>query len=118
MRNKGHIVTISSLAGIRPLRQSPAYSATKRYQIHYTSCLAQKANNEKLPLKFTTIVPGFIRTDMLKHKYPFTTSMEKGTRLIYNAIELKRRYTTIPGKWRWVEIIWRAIPNSIWEKIW
>lgn len=114
----GHIGDISSMAGIRPLRQSPAYSATKRYQIHYMSCLAQKAHREKVPVKFTTIVPGFIRTDFLKTKYPFTTSVEKGSKLIYHALEKRRRYTTIPGRWRWIEIIWRLIPNFIWERIW
>jgi Short-chain dehydrogenases of various substrate specificities len=114
----GHIVVISSLAGIRPLRQSPAYSATKRFQIHYTSCLAQKANKERLPIIFTTIVPGFIRTDMLKHTYPFTISLEKGAGMIYNTIEKRRRYSTVPGRWRWIEFFWRLIPNIVWEKMW
>lgn len=112
----GQIVTISSLAGIRSLRQSPAYSATKRFQIHYTSCLAQKSNKAGYPIYFTTIVPGFIRTPMLKHKYPFTTSLENGARLIFNTIENKRRYTTVPGRWRWIEIIWRLIPTYVWER--
>ena len=117
-QRSGHIVVISSLAGIRALRQSPAYSATKRFQIQYTSCLAQKANHERLPIIFTTIVPGFIRTDMLKYKYPFTISLEKGARLIYNIIENRRRFSTVPGRWRWIEPLWKLIPNFLWEKIW
>lgn len=117
-QNSGHIVDISSLAGVRPLRQSPAYSATKRCQMHYMSCLAQKANSENLFMVFTTIVPGFIRTQMLNYKYPFTVSEEKGARLIFNKIEKKRRYSTVPGRWRWIEVIWRLIPARVWEKIW
>lgn len=117
-QNSGHIVDISSLAGIRPLRQSPAYSATKRCQMHYMSCLAQKANSDGLFLVFTTIVPGFIRTRMLNYKYPFTISLEKGSRLIFNKIEKNRRYSTVPGRWRWIEVIWRLIPGRVWEKIW
>lgn len=117
-QNSGHIVDISSLAGIRPLRQSPAYSATKRCQMHYMSCLAQKANSDNLFLVFTTIVPGFIRTRMLNYKYPFTISLQKGSRLIFNKIEKKRRYSTVPGRWRWIEVIWRLIPGRLWEKIW
>ncbi|MCD8186647.1 MAG: SDR family NAD(P)-dependent oxidoreductase [Rikenellaceae bacterium] len=117
-QRSGHLVVISSLAGLRALRQSPAYSATKRFQIHYTSCLAQKANHERLPILFTTIVPGFIRTEMLKFRYPFTISLEKGSRLIYNKIEKRRRYSTVPGRWRWIEPLWRMIPNMLWEKIW
>jgi len=117
-QRSGHIAVISSLAGIRALRQSPAYSASKRFQIQYTSCLAQKANHERLPILFTTIVPGFIRTDMLKYKYPFTISLEKGSRLIYNKIEKRRRFSTVPGRWRWIEPLWKMIPNMLWEKIW
>lgn len=117
-QNHGHIAVIASLAGIRPLRQSPAYSATKRFQIHYTSCLAQKANQECVPTVFTTIVPGFIKTDMLKFTYPFAISLEKGARLIYNKIEKRRRFSTVPGRWRWIEPLWRLIPNFLWEKIW
>lgn len=114
----GHIAAISSLAGIKPLRQSPAYSATKRFQIHYLSCLAQKSYKEKTSIIFTTIVPGFIRTDFLKTKYPFTTSVDRGAKLIFEAIEKRRRYTTVPGRWRWIEFIWRLIPDFIWERIW
>lgn len=117
-RGEGHIAVISSLAGIKSLRQSPAYSATKRFQMHYMSCLAQKANKEKLQIAFTTIIAGFIVTDMLKFKYPFAASLEKGGKLIFNAIEKKYRYATIPGRWRWVEAVWRLIPNPIWEKVW
>lgn len=116
-RPQGQIAVISSLAGIRPLRQSPAYSATKRYQMHYVSCLAQKAHHEKLPLKFTTIIPGFIRTDMLKHKYPLTTSLEKGASLIFRAIERRARYATVPGWWCPIKFLWRLIPSFIWERM-
>ena len=117
-RRSGHIVCIGSLAGIRPLRQSPAYSATKRFQIHYTSCLAQKANSERLPIIFTTVIPGFIKTDMLKRRYPFAVSLDKGARMVYTTIEKRRRFSTVPGRWRWIEPLWRMIPNILWEKIW
>ncbi len=117
-KGAGQIVDISSLAGIRSLRQSPAYSATKRYQIHYMSCLAQKAHKEKVRIHFTTIIPGFIRTGMLRYKYPLTISLERGAKLIFQAINLRLRYTTVPGRWRWIEMIWRLIPNAIWERVW
>lgn len=115
--SRGHIVDIASVAGIKALRQSTAYSATKRYQIHYINCLAQKANKEKLPISFTTILPGFIKTDMLKHKYPFVISLDKGARLIYKAIERNMRRTIVPGRWRVVVFVWRLIPNRLWEKL-
>ena len=114
----GHIVAFSSIAGIRPLRQAPAYSATKRYQAHYISCLAQRANKEKRPIKFTTILPGFIQTELLSREYPLTISLEKGAPLLFKAIEREKRTTILPGRWRWLVFLWKLIPNALWEKVW
>lgn len=114
----GQIAVLSSVAGTKPLRQSPAYSATKRYQMHYTSCLAQKSHKERLGIRFTTVVPGFIRTPMLKFKYPLSIDLGKGSRLIFNGIERRRRIAVVPGRWRVVRFIWNLIPNSIWERVW
>ncbi len=110
----GHFVTIASVAGVRPLRHSPAYSASKRYKIHYTSALAAMAHKNKENIHFTTIKPGFIDTDLLHQKYPLTISLEKGSRLIYNAIEKKKRCAILPGRWRWIVGLWKLIP--FWEK--
>lgn len=113
----GQIVDISSIASVRPLRHSPAYSATKRYQAHYMSCLAQKANKEKLGIKFTTIFPAWIKTDMLKHDYPIVISLEKGVRLIARAIDRKKRKAIVPGGWVFLVALWRLIPNFIYERL-
>ncbi len=110
----GQFVAIASIAGLRPLRQSPAYSATKRYQIHYMSCLAQLAHKNREHIRFTTIIPGFIQTDLLRHRYPLVVSLEKGAHLIYKAIKKKKRRAIVPGRWRLVAFIWRLIP--FWEK--
>lgn len=110
----GHFVTIASVAGIRPLRQAPAYSATKRYKIHYTAALAAMALHNKENIHFTTIEPGFIDTELLHRKYPFMISLDKGSRLIYNAIEKKKRCVILPDRWRWIAFLWKLIP--FWEK--
>ena len=114
---KGHIAGISSIAGTKALRQAPAYSSTKRFQSHYLSCLAQKANKEHLPITITTIKPGFIRTALVKQEYPLMIDVKKGGRLIFNAIEKKKRSVIVPGRWRWVVFFWKLFPNRVWEKI-
>lgn len=110
----GQFVTIGSVAGIRPLRHSPAYSASKRYEMHYTSCLAQLAHKYRESITFTTIIPGFIQTELLKNKYPMVVSLEKGTRLIYKAISKQKRRAIVPGRWRLIVFVWKLIP--FWEK--
>lgn len=118
-RECGHIADISSVAGVKPLRQSPAYSATKRYQTHYMACLAQKARKEKAPIRFTTILPGFIDTDLLKeNSYPMTTSLANGSRQIHAAIEKRRRYAIVPRRWRLIVACMKLVPGPLWERIW
>ncbi|MDR1415013.1 MAG: SDR family NAD(P)-dependent oxidoreductase [Odoribacteraceae bacterium] len=113
----GHIAVISSIAGIKPLDEAPAYSATKRYVTHYTSCLARKARRENIPLTFTTILPGFIRTELLQRDYPLSISLEKGARLIFRAIERGKRSVILPGRWRPIMLLARLIPGRLWEKM-
>ncbi len=115
--NGGHISVIASVAGIRSLRMCPSYSSSKRYNIHFVDCLAQKAHHEKLDIKFTTILPGFIRTDLLKNeKYPLMISVEKAGKLIFQAIEKKKRKAYIPIRWMFVAWGWKLIPKFVWER--
>lgn len=116
-QREGQFAAISSVAGIRSLRHAPSYSATKRYITHYMACLAQKGHKDKLPVKFTTILPGFIRTELLRHDYPFIISLEKGADLIFEAIEKRKRKSTLPGRWRVIAVIWQLIPQWIWERV-
>ena len=62
----GHIVAISSVAGIRGSRQAPSYNATKSYQINYLEGLRQKSTKSKKPIFVTDIRPGLVDTDMAK----------------------------------------------------
>lgn len=62
----GHLVAISSIGGLRGSRQSPAYNATKAYQINYVEGLRQKATKLKDPIFITDIRPGLVGTEMAK----------------------------------------------------
>lgn len=59
----GQLAVISSIAGTKGLGAAPSYSATKRYQNTYIEALDQLAQMEKLPIVFTDIRPGFVKTD-------------------------------------------------------
>ena len=117
---KGHIVVTSSVASVRALRQSPAYSATKRYMRHYVDCLAQRARHEKLNIRFTTLIPGFIATDFLeaRQNYPLLISLDKACNIIYKAIEKKKRDVYLPFRWNFVVLLWKLIPKWFWERCW
>ncbi len=115
---EGHIVVTSSVASVRALRQAPSYSASKRFVRHYVDCLAARARHEKLALRFTTLMPGFIDTDLLsgEQRYPLLVSLNTACDQIFKAIERKKRSVYLPFRWNFVVFAWRLIPRWIWER--
>ena len=65
-QHHGHLVAITSIAGIRGSRQAPAYNASKAFQINYLEGLRQKVTKLKLPIFITDVRPGFVDTEMAK----------------------------------------------------
>jgi short-subunit dehydrogenase len=112
----GHFAVISSVAGFRGLRNAPSYCATKGYQRLFTESLAQTAHQEKLKIKFSTIIPGFVDTDLLKEKYPFTLSLTKAVKIIAKGLLKQKRYIYVDGKWWFIVFAMRLVPNWIWER--
>jgi short-subunit dehydrogenase len=81
----GHLVGITSFAGLFGFRTSPAYTAAKGYQINYMEALRQKARKSRLPLYVTDVRPGFVDTDMSKNLIRFLDclSAKSGSTNIY-----------------------------------
>ena len=114
----GHFAVISSVAGYRGLRGAPSYSATKGYQRLFTESLAQTAHHQKLNIRFTTIIPGFVDTDLIKdQKYPLTLPLKKAVRIIAKGLLKQKRYIFVDGKWRFIVFAMRIVPNWIWERM-
>jgi len=114
----GHFAAISSVAGYRGLRGAPSYSATKGYQRLFTESLAQTAHHQKLKIKFTTIIPGFVDTDLIKdQKYPLTLPFKKAVRIIAKGLLKQKRYIYVDGKWRIIVFAMRLVPNWLWERM-
>lgn len=62
----GHVVNLSSIAGMVGLPYSSAYNASKFAIRGYTESLAQEMELEQLPVKVTCVHPGSIKTDIFK----------------------------------------------------
>ena len=62
----GHLVAITSAGGLRGEPMSPAYSATKAYQINYMEALRKKAFKSGRLIAVTDIRPGLVDTAMAK----------------------------------------------------
>lgn len=114
----GHFAVISSVAGYRGLRGAPSYSATKGYQRLFTESLAQTAHHEKINIKFSTIIPGFVDTDLIKdNKYPLTLPLHKAVRIIAKGLMKQKRYIFVDRKWRVIVFVMRCVPNWVWERM-
>ncbi|MBL0342760.1 MAG: SDR family NAD(P)-dependent oxidoreductase [Bacteroidetes bacterium] len=114
----GHLVAISSIGGLRGSRQSPAYNATKAFQINYLEGLRQKAAKLKEPIFVTDIRPGLVDTAMAKGEGLFwIMPVEKAVRQIYKAIVRKKRVAYVTKRWRLIAEILKRIPKVIYDKM-
>jgi short-subunit dehydrogenase len=133
----GHLVTVSSIAGNRGNRHSPAYSAAKAFQSTYFEGLYIKARKMKIPLYVTDIQPGFVDTrpssDLLRHSPPrpepslrsvltkgprfWVAPADKAARQIIRAIEKKRRVAHITHRWWIIAKLFRSIPGWLYYRI-
>ena len=117
LRKKGQIVAISSVAATRGMGSAPAYSATKRFQMHYLQSIRQLATTDSLHLTVTEIRPGFVDTPLLRDgKYPMLMESKIVAQAIVKAVIRRKRLLTFDWRYRLLVAFWRMIPVRIWEK--
>ncbi len=117
-QKSGHLVAISSIAGLRGSRFAPAYGASKAYQINYLQALRQKASNLKHRITITDIRPGFVDTAMAQGAGIFWVApVDKAARQIFKAIKRKRKVVYVTNRWRIAAFIFRIIPRWLYERV-
>jgi short-subunit dehydrogenase len=93
----GHLVGISSIAGIRGFPMSAAYSASKAALSTFLESI--RVDLSRSGIKVSDIRPGFIDTPLTEtntFKMPFLMSADEAARLILRAVERERRVYTFP----------------------
>jgi short-subunit dehydrogenase len=114
----GHLVAISSIAGLRGSRQAPAYNATKAYQINYIEGLRQRANKLKTSIFVTDIRPGFVDTEMAKGEGLFwVMPVDKAVVQIYKAVRNKKKVVYITKRWGLIASVLKRIPRIIYDRM-
>lgn len=117
-QGRGHLVGISSIAGIRGNSLSPAYNASKAYQINYLEGLRQKATKTKKPIFVTDIRPGFVDTDMAKGEGQFwVATKEKAAGQIFRIINRKKGIGYVTKRWWIIAKVLRIIPDRIYKRM-
>lgn len=114
----GHLVNISSIAGIRGNGDAPSYNSTKACQISYLEGLRLNADQSGIKIHVTDVRPGFVNTDMAKGDGMFWVSpVEKAARQIYAAIKKKKRVVYISKRWRLIGWILKNMPYWMLRKV-
>ncbi|MDH4201186.1 MAG: SDR family NAD(P)-dependent oxidoreductase [Spirochaetia bacterium] len=114
----GHLVGISSLAGIRGGGGAPAYNASKSFIFNYLQGLRHKSAKMNLPIYITDIRPGFVDTAMAQGEGLFwVQSPEKAARQIFLAIQKRKKVAYITKRWTLIAWILRMLPDVIYHKL-
>lgn len=112
----GHLVLVSSISADRGLPGAKAvYSASKAGVAALGEALATEL--AKTDIVVTTLLPGFIATDMSSKagdNSALTATLDEGVSAMVDAIEKESRRAALPGlKWQGIDIALRFLPNKI-----
>ncbi len=109
-RKAGHLVAISSLAGLCGSAEAPAYNATKAYLSNYLSGMRKKVRKQKMDISITDIKPGLVDTAMAQGDGLFwVMPVEKTSKQIYKAIKKKKKNAIVTKRWKIVALVMKLM---------
>lgn len=113
----GHLVGVSSISAIRGMPASmTVYGATKAGLASLAEGLRVEMRKKRLPIKVTTLLPGYILTAINEDvkNAPFRVDRETGCRAMAVAIETEKNVVCVP-RWPWtpIAVLLRRLPESL-----
>jgi len=117
-RQRGMLVGIASVAGVRGLPGAGAYSASKSAVTTYCESLRLELKPHNVGV--VTIAPGYIRTEMTaKNPYqmPFLMDAEVFATKALTAIQQNKTYVVIPWQMGVVAKLMRLLPNWLYDRL-
>ena len=114
----GHLVNISSIAGLIGNGEAPSYNATKAFQINYLQGLRLNVDKSGAEIYVTDVRPGFVNTEMAKGDGLFWVApVEKAAQQIFTAIKRKQKVVYITKRWRMIGFLLKIMPYSMLRKM-
>jgi len=117
-RGSGHLVAISSLAGIRGLPKSAAYSASKAGMTAFFESVRLDMIGKGVDV--TIIQPGFIETPLTAgrtNKMPFLMKLDDAIPYFINAIEKKKKFAAFPWQLATIVRFGKVLPPNLYDRI-
>ncbi len=112
----GTLAGIASVAGIRGLPGSGAYSASKAATIAYLESLRGELRGSGV--KVVTVAPGYVETPMTAintYPMPFILPVGDAARRIARVIDAGRSYAVVPWQMAVVAKLMRLLPNPLFD---
>ena len=123
-RRSGHIVGISSMAGLRGIPFEPAYSASKAAVAAYLESLRSELRQRGIAV--TTVFPGYVQTPLLDEiNGMMGADMSRGRALtasaaaatIVTAIDRRRSYIYLPWAMGFSARLSRLMPPRLYDRV-
>jgi decaprenylphospho-beta-D-erythro-pentofuranosid-2-ulose 2-reductase len=117
-KQKGVLVGVSSVAGERGRQSNYMYGSAKAGFTTYLSDFEMNLVSRKVQV--ITINPGFIRSKMIAGidtPAILTASPGKVAHVIIKAVEKKRDVVYVLWIWRWIMLIIKLFPESLFKKL-
>lgn len=118
-QEQGHIIGISSIASLFGWGLSAPYSASKAFMNTYLQGYRQKANHSDADITVSTILPGFVKSEMTEGKKGmfWMSDTDKAAAQIADAIEKKKHRAYITKRWRLIAWLLKLTPNWFWDRM-
>lgn len=117
-RGKGTIVGISSVAGERGRASNYLYGSAKAGFTAFLSGLRNRLT--KKGVHVVTVKPGFVDTAMtadMDLPGPITATADEVAKAVVKAVDKKKNIIYVKWMWRYIMMIIRNIPESIFKKL-
>jgi len=115
----GHLVGISSIAGVRGLGHNPVYCGAKAFISTYLEGIRNKMLHYGIPIHVTDIVPGWVDVENATlSNIPGTywvATTSKAAEHIFEAIKEKKKVAYITRRWKLIAMLLRENPDNMFE---
>lgn len=117
-RNRGHIVTLASAAGMVPLSSAVVYTASKHAAVGFHEALRQELRSEAPGIETTLVTPFYVNTGMFdgaNTRFPGLLPIvdeDDAVAAIVSAVSRNRRRLTMPAIAR-ASYLFRVLPTAV-----
>lgn len=116
-QGSGHIVFVSSVAGVRTRRSNFIYGATKAGMDAFAQGLGDYLCDKGV--RVTIVRPGFVKSSMTRGlpPAPFAVEIDEVARSVVQGLRRRSRIIWVPGILRYVFAVLRILPIPIWRRL-